>query len=209
MRNNEHHADADTGHEGRVLDMARQVGIVTPSDLTKHGIPRAYLGRMAKRGLLLKLGRGLYALPETDFGEHVTLVAACRAVPGGVVCLLSALRFHEMTTENPFEVWMAIDRKARRPKVEGVPLRIVRFSPAGLSFGVEVHVVEQVPVHVTNPTRTVVDCFKYRNKVGLDVALAALRTHRERRLGGVDDLWEAARRVRVSTVIRPYLEAIS
>ncbi len=197
------------GHQGRVIEIAESKGVIRAADLTAHGIPRTYLNRMEKRGLLMRVGRGLYTLADADLGEHVTLLAACRAVPDGVICLLSALRMHEMTTENPFEVWMAIDRKARRPRVEGVPLRIVRFSAIGLSEGLEARTVEGVLVRVTNPTRTVVDCFKYRNTVGLDVALAALRAYRDRRMGSVDDLWTTARRLRVSTVIRPYLEALA
>jgi predicted transcriptional regulator of viral defense system len=208
MRNNLDGHERGRRHEQHVVDLARTVGVLTPSDLADREIPRVYLTRMEQRGVLVKLGRGLYALADTDFGEHVTLVAACRAVPDGVVCLLSALRFHEMTTENPFEVWMAIAGKARRPKVAGVPLRVVRFSHTGLTLGIDALVIEHVPVRVTNPTRTVVDCFKYRNKVGLDVALAALRIHRERRFGTADDLWATAERLQVRTVIRPYLEAL-
>lgn len=199
----------ERGHEARVLEIAREVGVVTAADLAPDHVPHTYLSRMERRGRLVRLGRGLYSLPETDLGEHLSLVVASRAVPHGVVCLLSALRFHDMTTESPFEVWMAVDRKARRPHIEGVPLRIVRFSGAGLTFGVDVHHVEKVELRVTNPARTVADCFKYRNKIGLDVALAALRIYRERRLGSTDDLWNAARAVRVGTVIRPYLEAVS
>jgi len=204
MRNESH-----GGHEARVLEIAREVGVVTAADLAPDHVPHTYLSRMEKRGRLVRLGRGLYALPETDLGEHLSLVVASRAVQHGVVCLLSALRFHDMTTESPFEVWMAIDRKARRPHIQGIPLRIVRFSSVGLTFGLEVHHVEQVEVRVTSPARTVADCFKYRNKVGLDVALAALRSYRERRLGSTDDLWGAAQAIRVGTVIRPYMEALS
>ena len=125
-----------------------------------------------------------------------------------MICLLSALRFHGLTTQSPFEVWLAIDIKARKPRVESPPLRIVRFSRESLVYGVERHLVEGVPVRITSPAKTVADCFKYRNKIGLDAAMEALRDYRRLRKGPLDDLWRAAEVCRVTAVIRPYLEAI-
>ena len=130
-------------------------------------------------------------------------------MPHGVVCLLSALRFHGLTTQAPFEVWLAIDRKARLPRLEHPPLRIVRFPAPALTEGVEGHAVEGVPVRVTTPARTVVDCFVYRNKVGLDVALEALRDCWRQRRATMDELWQAARACRMANVMRPYLEALT
>jgi predicted transcriptional regulator of viral defense system len=130
-------------------------------------------------------------------------------VPHGVVCLLSALRFHRLTTQAPFEVWLAIDRKARRPRVKHPPLRVVRFSGPALTEGVEEHTLEGVPVRVTTPARTVVDCFAYRNKVGLDVALEALRDCRRQRKATMDELHRAARVRRMANVMRPYLESLT
>ncbi len=193
--------------EREVLERVRRAGVLRPRDLDAEGIPRAYLKRLHDRGLLVRLGRGLYATADRDLGEHETLVAACKAVPHGVVCLLSALRFHEMTTQAPHEVWLAIDRKARAPERSGVPLRVVRFSGAALTERVEESVVEGVPVRVYAAAKTVADCFKYRNKVGLDVALEALREYRRLRKGGADDLWRYAQICRVGNVMRPYLEA--
>jgi predicted transcriptional regulator of viral defense system len=137
------------------------------------------------------------------------MAEACKRVPGGVVCLLSALQFHDLTTQLPFEVWLALDVKARKPAVEFPPLRIVRFSAEALSKGIETHRVEGVTVRVYNVPKTVADCFKYRNKIGLDVALEALRECRRKRLATIDELWRYAKICRVSKVMQPYLQAMA
>jgi predicted transcriptional regulator of viral defense system len=193
----------------RVLALARRHGVLRARDLAPHGIPREYLTRLHAQGVLERPARGMYVLAEADGDEHQTLIEACKRVPHGVVCLLSALRFHGLTTQAPFEVWLGIDVKARLPKVDYPPLRIVRFSGPALTAGVEEHVNRGVPVRVTNPARTVVDCFKYRNKVGLDVALEALRDCRHKRMATVDELHRAAQTLRMANVIRPYLEALA
>jgi predicted transcriptional regulator of viral defense system len=191
----------------RILEIVEQVGVLRPRDLNAYGIPREHLRRLHAGGRLRRLGRGLYVLPDADLTEHHTLAEACKRVPHGVVCLLSALRFHELTTQAPFEVWLAIGEKAWRPRVDYPPLRIVRFSGAALAAGVEEHVVEGVSVKVYCPAKTVADCFKYRNKIGLDVALEALRDCRRQRKCTNDELWHYAEICRVANVMRPYLEA--
>lgn len=133
---------------------------------------------------------------------------AARLVPGGVVCLLSALRFHDLTTQNPFEVWMAIDRKAWRPRPEHPPLRLLFLSGAALHEGVEEHDVDGVPVHVFSVAKTVADCFKFRHKIGIDVALEALRAYRRTRAKQMEAVWRFAEVDRVTRVMQPYLEAI-
>src|SRR3974390_771864 len=138
---------------------------------------------------------------------NITLAA--KRVPHGVVCLLSALRFHVLTTQMPFEVWLAIDPKARLPQTENPPLRIVRFSGAALTYGAAPHTIEGVTVRITTPAKTVADCFKYRNKIGLDVALEALRDCYRQRKATMDELYLAAKVCRVARVIRPYLEVIA
>jgi predicted transcriptional regulator of viral defense system len=178
-------------------------------DLDGLGIPRIYLTRLHRSGLLERPSRGVYVLADGEPTEHHGLAEACKRVAHGVVCLLSALRFHGLTTQAPFEVWLAIDRKARLPRVEHPPLRIVRFPAPALSEGVETHEVEGVPVRVTTPARTVVDCFVYRNKVGLDVALEALRDCWRRRRATMDELHRAAGARRMANVMRPYLEALA
>lgn len=137
------------------------------------------------------------------------MAEAAKRVPHGVVCLLSALQFHELTSQAPFEVWLAIGEKARRPKVDYPPLRILRFSGAALERGIVTHAFENVTVNVYSPAKTVADCFKYRNKLGLDVALEALRDCWKKRRATMDELWQAAKICRVANVMRPYLESLT
>jgi predicted transcriptional regulator of viral defense system len=182
--------------------------MLRPRDLAQHGIAREYLTRLVRAGLLERAGRGLYTLPDAEITEHHSYAEAAKRVPAGVVCLLSALRFHDLTTQAPFEIWLALDTKARHPQVDWPPLRIVRFSGPALTEGIEEHDIEGVKVRVFNPAKTVADCFKYRNKIGLDVALEALReTWRERR-ATMEELWHYANVCRVANVIRPYLETL-
>jgi len=136
------------------------------------------------------------------------LAAASARVPHGVVCLLSALRFHEMTTQNPAELWLAIDRKARVPAARDLPLRIVRFSGKARLKGIEEHDIDGVKVPIYNPAKTVADCFKYRRKIGMDVALEALRDCWRSKRCTIEDLWRYAAICRVTNVMRPYLEAV-
>ena len=191
----------------RVLLMAREKGILRSRDLVVAGIPRVVLTRLCRSKRLNRLNRGLYSIPEADITESHSLAQVARRIPHATVCLLSALRFHGLTTQSPFQVWIAIDAKARRPRVVDMPLRIVRFSGAALTNGAEEHLVENVTVKVTSASKTVADCFKYRNKIGLDVALEALRDYLRTRKSR-DELWLAAKSCRVSTVMRPYVEAM-
>ena len=194
--------------EQKVLDLASREGILRPRDLRRKGLPTDYLWRLHQQDKLEKVGRGMYALPDAELTEHQTLIQAARRLPHGVVCLLSALRFHDLTTQAPFEIWMAIDVKARSPKEEIIPLRIVRFSGQALTAGIETHTIEGVKVKVYNPAKTVADCFKYRNKIGLDVAIEALRDCWRKKRATTDQLWHYAKICRVARVIRPYLESL-
>lgn len=193
----------------KIIEIARRAGVIRPRDLDAYGIPREYLRRLCDKVVLERRSRGIYALADADLTEHHSVALASKRVPKGVVCLLSALRFHRLTTQAPFEIWMAIDRKARLPKAEGVPLHIVRFSAAALTEGVEHHQVEGMDVPVYCLAKTVADCFKYRNKIGLDVALEALRECLRERRCTIDELWRYAKICRVANVIRPYLESLS
>ena len=196
-------------HADRLLDFARSRGVLRSKDLAPLGIPRQTLARLHRRGELDRVGRGLYVLTGADVTEHHTLVEAARRVPHGVVCLLSALRFHDLTTQDPFDVWLAIEGKARRPEPESIPLRVVYMSGDAFTGGVEAHELEGVEVRVYGAAKTVADCFKYRSRVGLDVAIEALRDYRRSRAFDADALWHFAQVCRVSTVIRPYLEAVA
>lgn len=192
----------------KVLDLARKSSILRPRDLEEKGLPSDYLWRLHKQGKLERVGRGMYTAHDAEISEHHTVVQAALRVPHAVVCLLSALRFHDLTTQSPFEVWMAIDVKARAPKEDLIPLRIVRFSGKALTAGVETHRIEGVDVKVYKPAKTVADCFKYRNKIGLDVAIEALRDCWRKKLATSDELWQYAKVCRVARVMRPYLESV-
>ena len=168
---------------------------------------RVAVARLLGQGRLQRIARGVYAPAGFEPTEHHGLATAAARIPHGVICLLSALQFHGLGTQAPFEVWIAIDRKARKPTISPPPLKIVRFSKRALREGIEPHSLEGVAVNITSPARTVADCFKYRNKIGLDVALEALKEYRRGR-HSIDELVRAAEIVRVAKVMRPYLEAV-
>ncbi len=191
------------------LKLAKRAGAIRPRDLASDGIAPVYLRRLVKEGKLIRSGRGLYRLSDFKVTEFHSLAEAGKKVPKGTVCLLSALRFHGLTTQAPFEVWIAVDVKAERPRVDYPPIRIAWFSGRALTEGVEVHKVEGVDVRIYSAAKTVADCFKYRNKIGLDVALEALRDYLRKYRGKTDDLWRYAAVCRVQNVIRPYLEAMT
>ncbi|MBN8495766.1 AbiEi antitoxin N-terminal domain-containing protein [Accumulibacter sp.] len=193
----------------RLIELARSRGLIRPCDLAPFGIPRVSLTRAVRSGLLERIGRGLYGLPGREVSAHGLLAEVARRVPKGVVCLLSALRFHGLTTQAPFEVWLAIENKALAPKLDYPPLRIVRFSGKAFTEGVEEHVVDSVTIRITGVAKTVADCFKYRNKIGLDVALEALREAWHERRMSSDDIWRYAKVCRVANVMRPYLDSLT
>ena len=203
------HKSRPKSRKDRVLDLARQAGVLRPRDLDSEGIPRVYLRRLLAEGLLDRPGWGIYVAADLKPTPNHSLAEACKRVSHGVVCLLSALQFHELTTQAPFEVWLAINEKARLPKVEYPPLRVVRFSGPSLENGIKEHRIEGVAVKVYTPAKTVADCFKYRNKIGLDVALEALRDCWKKRRATMDELWQAAKTCRVANVMRPYLESLT
>jgi len=192
-----------------ILEMARRQGLLRPRDVEACGFSRMALSTLAQQGKLTRLCRGLYALPNRQASEHSTLAEVTSKHPKVLVCLLSALQFHGLTTQAPFEVWVAIGNKARAPKMDYPPLRIVRFGGDSLTTGVEEHQFDGVTVRVTSVAKTVADCFKYRNKIGLDVALEALREAWNAKRVKMDDLWHCAQICRVGNVMRPYLEALT
>lgn len=192
-----------------ILELARQHGLIRPRDLVAQGLPRVALTRLVRLGRITRVGRGLYAIPGRSVSEHGSLAEVGRKHPQAIVCLLSALRVHDLTTQSPFEVWLAIANKARAPKMDYPPLRIVRFSGASLTEGIEEHLIDGVTVRVTNVARTVADCFKFRNKIGLDVALEALQEAWRGKRVSMDELWHYATLCRVANVMRPYMESLS
>ncbi len=188
--------------------LARRMGIIRPRDVEAAGIPREYLRRLYLRGELKRIGRGLYALPDALSSEFLTLAIVSKRMPGAVICLLSALQFHNLTTQVPHRVWIAIENRRWEPNFEYPPVEVVRFTGDAFSFGVEKHEVNHVPIKVYNPAKTVADCFKFRNKIGMDVAMEALRETWQSNKATMDQLWEAAEVCRVANVMRPYLEAM-
>jgi predicted transcriptional regulator of viral defense system len=195
--------------QARILQIARKKKLFRLSEATAAGVHPEYVRRLTRLGQLTRVGRGLYALPTLKPTEHHTLVEVAKRVPKGVFCLLTALRFHGLGTQNPREVWLAVDRRAGMPRVDFTPVRTIRISGTALTDGVEKHAVEGVQIRVTSLARTVVDCFKFRNKIGLDVAVEALKDYRRLRKGTADELWRQADRLRLAKVIRPYWDGMS
>ncbi len=192
----------------RVLDLASQKGTLRAADLLPLGLPRVVLTRLAASGKLERIGRGLYRLPDAHVSEYDSLVRVARKLPQAVICLLSALQFHELTTQLPRKVWIAMPQGSHVPKFDYPPLKMVQCSSELFSEGVEVHERDQVELRVYGIARTVADCFKHRNKIGLDVVLEALREVRTKHKASIDEIWHFAKLCRVSNVMRPYLEIL-
>lgn len=193
----------------RLLRFADQQTVIRPGDLERLAVPRNYLGRLVRAGKLERVGRGLYSSADRLPSENRTLLEVCRKVPQAVVCLSSALRFHELTTENPFEVWIALKPGAWSPRIEYPPIRVVRVSGEALTFGVAEHLVEGAKIKVYSPAKAVADCFKFRSKIGTELAIQALRECFREKRATMDELWAAAKVCRVANVMRPYMESLS
>jgi len=202
---------ASTMRAEMILQLAKKQGLITDGEVRAMGIHPQTLKRLVESGKLERVARGRYRLPDPDYEltEHHGLVLASAAAPSGVICLLSALQFHVIGTQLPRQVWMALDRGVRKPAIEYPPLRVVRFSGEALAAGVEEHTLEGQTVRVYNVAKTLADCFKYRNKIGLDVALEALSDAWRERRSEMLDIARYARVCRVWNVMRPYLEAMS
>ena len=196
-------------HTQRVLQLVHKNGWLRASDLADAGVPRAVLTRMAASGQLERAARGLYRLPDSGSSEHEGLVTVASKVPQAVVCLLSALQFHGLTTQLPWQVWFAMPRGSHVPRLEYPPIRMVQFTGEAYTQGIETHERDGVKLHVYSVAKTVADCFKHRNKIGMDVALEALKDARAQGRASFDDLWRCAKVCRVSNVMRPYMEAVA
>ena len=192
----------------QILRLVRRYGVLRPRDLAEHGIPRTALQRLVESRAIERRGRGLYIVAGADLGEKQSVIEASRRVPGGVVCLLSALQFHDFTTQTTREVWMALPAKAWRPQNPGMPLHFVFLSGPALDSGIQERRIHGVEVRVYSPAKTVADCFKFRNKVGMDVALEALREGWRARLFRMEELTAAAKACRVWRIMRPYMELL-
>lgn len=197
-----------TTQRTRALDLLKTRGMMRLKDFIAKNIEPETLARLVRDKQVVRPARGLYQLPDAPVDAAHTLVEATVLVPKGVICLISALQFHEFTLQMPSAVWMAIERSAWKPMISYPPIRFVRFSGWAMTDGVEWYSIQSYKVHITNPARTIVDCFRYRNKVGIDVAMEALRDGIRRRKCTPDQLWQYAKKVRIWTIMRPYVEAV-
>ena len=193
----------------RVLQLLKHQSVIRAKDLETLDIPRNTLLRLIRAGKLERVGRGLYSSPQAPVTEHRTLLEVCKKVPQAVICLSSALRFHELTTENPFEVWIALKRRSWKPRTGYPPIRVVYFSGEAFEFGISERSVEGGNIRVYSPAKTVADCFKFKSKVGTELAIQALREAFRERKATMDELWKAAKVCRVANVMRPYMESLS
>lgn len=184
-------------------------GIARLAELRSAGVTAATMGRMERDGEVLRLARGLYQLPDAELDANHSLAEAAKRVPKAVVCLVSALAFHGLTDQLPGHVWLAIGRKDWPPKPDGTPIRIVRFTESLLHDGVEIHVIEGVPVKIFGVAKTIADSFRYRNKIGLSVAIEGLQEALRQRKANPGEIAADAEHGGVGTVIRPYLEALT
>ena len=193
----------------RIMRYARRHRIIRPRDLDAIDVPRTILSRLVDRGDLVRQARGVYRVADHQPTRHTDMVTICTKVPNAIVCLISALEFHELTTQIPHAVWIMINKAGHKPKIDIPSIRVVRASGQSLTTGVTAHHIEGIVVRMTTPAKTVVDCFKYRTHVGLDVAIEALRDCLKQRKATPSDLFEMAKVDRVARIIRPYIEALT
>ena len=191
----------------KIMAMAHRKGQLSSADLIKIGASRTALAYLAKKGILRRIARGVY-VPAEQISENETLQAVSLAVPHGVICLLSALQFHEITTQIPMEIWIAVERNQTIPKNKDLSLCIVQLSHTHFSCGIEQHQLQGSTIRVYSPAKTVVDCFKFRNKIGLDVAREALKDSLAQKKATVDEIYRHAKICRMLSVMRPYLEMV-
>jgi predicted transcriptional regulator of viral defense system len=197
-----------TGTE-RLLALAASRRLVRGADAREVGASPQLLIKLHHAGRLIRVARGVYSLPGAPITEHQSLVEVCRRVPKAAICLLSALRFHAVGTQAPFEVWIALPEATQTPTIGHPALRIARLRGIAYTEGIETVIDQGAPIRVYSLAKTIADCFKFRNKIGLDVALEALKDAWRRRLVSMDDLTRFARINRVARVMQPYLEAIT
>ncbi len=191
-----------------VIKLAKKKGLITASDIEAKGFSRNIIYEMCNEGLLVRQGRGLYSDPDAEFSENLSLIEVSKRSPDSVVCLVSALSFHGITTQLPHEVWIAVRRGSWIPKYDSPPVNVTVISGIAFNFGIEKHKINGVEIQVYSIAKTVADCFKFRNKIGLDVVIEALKEAVISKKATIDEIMKAAEICRVSSVILPYLEAI-
>ena len=193
-----------------IVELARSKGILQIRDVREAGFHPEHVRRLCQSGRLKRIDRNAYVLADAEMSADISLASVSKRIPNGVMCLLTALRYHDIGTQLPHAVWVAIDRNTPwpRPAIENPTTQIFRFSGQSFTAGIEVYNIDGVPVRIYDPGKTVVDCFKYRNKIGLDVALEALKDVLRNRRCTVGQIFEYARIRRLSKVIYPYMEAM-
>jgi len=193
----------------RLNEFFRHQGLLLSKELERGGLAREQIARLVEAGELQKVARGLYALPDYTPSEHEGLMIVTKRQPRSMFCLLTALRFHELTTQAPFEIWVALGKDDKPPRLSYPPIRVVRYSPQSLAAGVKQYTVDNIRIRITDIPKTIADCFKYRHRIGLDVALEALReAYLERNLD-MDKVWQYAKINRVAKIMQPYLKGLS
>jgi len=196
-------------HHEKVLKLTRKLGVLRPRDLKASGVPRTYLKQLVECGDLLKTGRGLYVQTAAPMTENHSLAEAAKRSPKGVICLISALRFHGLTTENPAAVWLAIPRGTRVPKSTTPTLRVVTLSGEMMTEGIKQHIIQGVSVPVYGVAKTVADCFRFRNRIGVNIAVEALRDAWRDKKATSEELWHYAKVCRVLNIMRPYFDSLA
>lgn len=193
----------------KALDIIRnRGGIIRTREALDSGIHRRTFYGLRDAGVIVSVTRGLYRIAEMEVPAHVNIVDVAKRVPNGVICLLSALSFHELTTQMPHQIWIAVDRKARKPKIEYPPVRVFHFSGASFTEGVETHTIMEQKIQIFNKTKTVIDCFRWKKEVGLDVAIEAAKDYLTHQDSSPSKLMEYARVCNVGRAVQPYLEAL-
>lgn len=197
-------------YTSHILALAQQQAFIRPIDLNVSGIPRAYLTRMVQSGKLEKAGRGIYQLTNKHHSEQVGMQIVAAKSPKAVFCLMTALQFHGLTTQLPRQIWITLPQGNHPPKLDYPPIKVIRCNQSLFEKGIELHQDAQGnPLRVYGVARTIVDCFKHRNKVGLDVAVEALREALNKKRVSIGELWQFAKSARLSNIIRPYIEALT
>lgn len=199
---------SENAYDKAIETFRNHSGLLRTQQAIDEGIAPRTLYQMRETGAIIRESRGLYRLADTEPGEYYDLVQVALRIPKGVICLISALSFHELTTQIPHQVYVALPIDAEKPRLEYPPLRIFWLSQKAYSAGIENHEVDGKPVKIYGIEKTIADCFKFRNKIGLDVALEALRDYRKREDFNIGTLLHYARIDRVERIIKPYLEVI-
>lgn len=194
-------------HIDKIKSIAKKQGVISAATLTKAGISPSMLCYMANKGLLRRVSPGFYTLPDY-IPVHGTFAEVALNIPNGVICLLSALQFHELTSQMPYETWVAIEKGSNYPRNLEIPVRIIQLSGENFSVGIKTFTAGGINIRVYNPAKTVVDCFRFRNRIGSDIAVEALHDTLKQKLATSDEIWEYARRCRITKVMRPYMETV-